>query len=129
LEETGTVLEKELKGAKEYYRVRSQLKDQLVGQQCTLNEAVTKLARTEIGALPRWHKILQLQYPGFSREQCLGANLVEFSMASLDNQPSGAQDARRLEADYLATFGTRLPRQWGCRLARSGNPQPSFSQD
>jgi len=112
LEKNGLMLEKQFQGVKEYQALRRQLAADLLGGRCTFREAVTRLAASEMGRQPRWLKILHMHYPDLNDEQCLAANLLEFTRDASQGDPATAGVVARLEGDFQTAYGVPPPRYW-----------------
>jgi hypothetical protein len=109
LEETRIVLEKEMAGTKEYQELRKRLRDDLLGRQRTLDEAAAILANSELGKNPHWLRILQGHYPGFSPEECIASNLVEYTLEYGKNYPSRNIMTRQVKEEFLTVYAQRFP--------------------
>jgi hypothetical protein len=109
LEETRLVLEKEMLGTKEYEELRKQLRDDLLSRQRTLDEAAAMLATSELGKNRRWLKILQGHYPGFTAEECMASNLVEYTLEYGKYCPSRNRMTRQVKEEFLTIYGQRFP--------------------
>ncbi len=117
LEKNGLVLEKQFQGVKEYQALRRKLGVALLEGRCTLREAVERLRASEMGRQPRWLKILHMHYPNLDDEQCLAANLLEFTRDVSGGDPAAAPVMARLEGDFQAGYGVPPPRYWYTSLA------------
>lgn len=112
LERNGLVLERQFQGVKEYQALRRQLGGALLDGRCTLREAVDRLKASEMGRQPRWLKILHMHYPNLDDEQCLAANLLEFTRDASRGDPATAAVLERLEGDFQAGYGFPPPHYW-----------------
>jgi hypothetical protein len=120
LEQNGVALEQQFQGVKEYQALRQQLAADLLGGQYTLRETVAQLTASPLGQQARWLKILHMYYPNLDDEQCLAANLVEFTRDFAQGDPTTADVVARLENDFQATYGFPPPRYWYNSCAHDG---------
>jgi hypothetical protein len=88
-----------------YRSLRNELAEELLNQRCNLREAVAVLAASERGQDAHWLVTLRKQYPGLTDEQCLAANLVEYTRWSLQNEPLLAEVSFRLDLEFMTVYG------------------------
>jgi hypothetical protein len=106
LEADNLLLEGEHEGMRAYERLQWQLADQLRERHVSLPEAVIRLRATPQGRHERWLGGLRNCYPGLTDEQCVAANLVEFTLrtAALDTATS-----ERLRRDFVTAYEMTWP--------------------
>src|SRR5262245_56705597 len=103
-------MDRRLREHQEYMALKDQLGEDLLARRCTLAEAVGRLARTANGCDASWRANLRLVYPGCADEECLAANLVDYTIASRAADPPAARRAaRQLEAQFRAAYGRAAP--------------------
>jgi hypothetical protein len=91
-----------------YHRLRNQLAGDLLTGRRTLAEAAELLRATERGQNPRWLKFLSARYAGLTAEECVAANLVEFTLR-WDQNPCPAAAASQLQDAFFSAYGTPWP--------------------
>jgi hypothetical protein len=103
-------LDQELSHFHAYLTLKPQVSAALIAQRLSLTEALKIIAGSDV-AKNAWHlRALRMYYPGRPDMECLAANLVEYTVSTLDDYPSLAEQvARRLEAEYRACFGGPVP--------------------
>jgi hypothetical protein len=106
VEESNRQLDRELASGWDFKMLRQRVSDDLLHERCTLPEAVRILSEAERFQFPRWVQTLRRKYPGLSDEECIAANLLEYTMASVKHRDSAATISRRLETAYGATYQT-----------------------
>lgn len=104
--EQSQTLDGRIQAVHAYQALLRQLGEDLLAQRCTLPEAVAQLAGTENGRNPAWLWSLRRNYPGFSDEECLAANLVHHAVTFRE---ADAGAARQLEEAYHASYGIPIP--------------------
>jgi hypothetical protein len=121
LEKSGLVLEEQFHGVKEYQTLRRELGAALLDGRYSLREAVDRLAASPMGRQPRWLKILHMHYPDLDDEQCLAANLLEFTRDVSRGDPATAAVMARLEGDFQAGYGAPPPHNWYSSQVHDGS--------
>jgi hypothetical protein len=104
--EKSQTLDGRIRAVHTYQALLRRLGEDLLAQRCTLPEAVAQLAGTENGRNPTWLWSLRRNYPGFSDEECLAANLVHHTVTFRE---ADAEAARQLEEAYHTSYGTPIP--------------------
>jgi hypothetical protein len=97
---------------RQYQAALEQLGQDLVHGRRPLAQAVALLARTDKGRSRDWQQLLGQFYPGYSGRQCLAINLLKTAVHSVKDRSASRRLTHRLEADFEAVFGRRLPERW-----------------
>jgi hypothetical protein len=89
-----------------YNGLQTRLAADLLARRQTLTEATKRLQATNHGRSQRWLKCLRDRYPGLTDEECLAANMVEFTLRSVKYD---AAAVAVMASDFQAVYGTPLP--------------------
>jgi hypothetical protein len=127
-EEHGLWLDHKISKEREYMILMSQLAKDLIGQRCTLVEAVDRLVVCDKAQNQRWLGMLHQRYPDYSDKECLAIHLGYHTLVRLSENPARMERlARRLESDFRTGFGNVVQFELGKLEEESKTRKPQLS--
>jgi hypothetical protein len=111
-------LDQALRHSQDYLGLMAQLRKELIAQRLRLTEAVEIIARLEEAKSTVRLQALRLYYPGCSDKECLAANLVEYTVGTLRDDPAAAEEVfQRLDQEFRSCFSSPIPCKYSGKRA------------
>ncbi len=103
-------LEQRLRAVRDYHALLNRFSGDWLAQRCTLTEAIDQLAGSPNAHNANWLRVIYQRYPGYTKEQCLAANLLEHVLSMVGSDSSlDRLRIQELVAEYQDTYGVVVP--------------------
>jgi hypothetical protein len=106
----GAELDRSVACQRAYLALVDRLRDNLITRRYTLTEAAEMLAGSAWVQEPDWLQRMEGRYPGCTKDECLAAHLMNYTIRS-ERLDADARDglARELDVQYRSRFGRPAP--------------------